>query len=70
MRLDDAEHDVGAPPLQGLRLLQHPVGLADPGGKAQIDLEPPSTRTLDQLEEVLWASGAGVHLESYLGAAD
>ena len=39
VRLEVADDDVDALPLQFLRLVQHAVGLADAGGVAQVDLE-------------------------------
>ena len=40
MRFDDADHDVVAVLLPGARLLQHLVGLADAGSRADENLEP------------------------------
>ena len=40
VRLEVADDDVHALAAQLLGLLQHAVGLADPGGVAQVDLEP------------------------------
>src|SRR6185295_9281332 len=56
VRLDEAEHDVDAALLEGVRLLQHAVGLADSGGEAEVDLEPAALAALHQLEEVLGAA--------------
>ena len=40
-RLDAAHHDVLAARLAAARLVQHAVGLPDPGGVAQEDFQPP-----------------------------
>ena len=40
MRLDHADDDVVAVLLSGARLLQHLIGLADAGGRAEEDLQP------------------------------
>ena len=52
VRLDEAEHDVDAALLERVRLLEHAVGLADAGGEADVELEPPALAPLDELEEV------------------
>ena len=44
--LDHADHDVGAGLQLGVRALQHLVGLADAGGGADEDLEPPGAAVL------------------------
>ena len=44
MRLEIADCDVAAVLGLGLRLLQHPVGLADAGGHAEEDFVPPRGR--------------------------
>ena len=38
--LDETDHHVDALPPQPVALLQHVVGLADPGGEAEVDLQP------------------------------
>ena len=40
--LNKSNHHVGAAFLQGMRLFEHPVGLADPGCEAHVELEPPA----------------------------
>ena len=40
MRFDDADHDIVAVLLSGAGLLQHLVGLADAGSRADENLEP------------------------------
>jgi hypothetical protein len=37
--LDHADHDIDAGPQPGMRALQHLIGLADPGGGAQENLQ-------------------------------
>ena len=42
MRLDEADDEVGATTHAPVALLEHPVGLADAGGHAEVDAEPPA----------------------------
>ena len=53
MRLDDADGHVHALSLEAVALLQHLVGLADAGGKAEVDLEPAALLVADQRQELL-----------------
>ena len=53
VRLDEADHHVDALPLQPVALLEHVVGLADPGGEAEIDLQPAALLLADQRQKVL-----------------
>ena len=46
MGLDDADHDIGAGLLFGMRALQHLVGLADAGGGADENLQPAGAAVL------------------------
>ena len=45
-----------------VRLLQHPVGLADAGGEPDVQLQPAALGALDQLEEVLRATAQALGL--------
>ena len=47
MGLDEADDDVHAALLQGMGLFEHAVGLADAGGKTEIDLQPAALGPLD-----------------------
>ena len=60
--LDEAEHDVDAALAERVRLLEHPVGLADAGGEPDVELEPAAPGALHQLEEVLGARAGHGHL--------
>ena len=51
--LDEADHHVDALPAQAVALLEHLVGLADAGGEAEIDFQPPALLLADQVEEAL-----------------
>ena len=53
VRLDEGDHHVDPPAPQVVRLLQHPVRLADPGGETDVQLETAAPRAFDELEEVL-----------------
>ena len=53
VRLDEAERDFDAAPLERLRLLQHAIGLADAGGEPDVQLQAPALRATEDLEEIL-----------------
>ena len=53
MGFDEAEHHVDALVAQLMRLFEHPVGLADAGRGADVNLEPPLSLLGDQVEERL-----------------
>jgi hypothetical protein len=38
--LDEADHDVGAPSVASMALLEHPVGLADSGRHSKVYAQP------------------------------
>ena len=51
MGFDEAEHYVDALVAQLMRLFEHPVGLADSGCRANVDLEPAFALLGDQIEK-------------------
>ena len=57
VRLDEADHHVDALPPQPVSLLEHVVGLADPGREAQVDLQPAALLPADEVEEQLGLAG-------------
>ena len=66
VRLDVADHHVDALLAQAISFLQHLVGLAHAGGKAEVDLQLAALLLADQVEETLgvracrrWAWAAG-----------
>ena len=59
MRLDDADDDVDALLQPGARLLQHLIGLADAGRRAEEDLEPAGAAFLAFARSSSSASGEG-----------
>ena len=61
MRLDERQRDVHSALSKGVRLLEHPVGLADPRREADVQLETAAPGALDQLEEVLGTRSRGHH---------
>ena len=70
VRLREPDDDVDAALLEVVCLLEHAVGLADARCEPQVDLEPPTLRALDQLEEILrTAAFTRVHFRSGHGQA-
>ena len=53
VRFDEADHHVDALPPQPVALLEHVVGLAHPGGEAEVDLQPAALLAADEVEEKL-----------------
>ena len=51
--LDEADHHVDALPPQAVAFLEHVVGLADAGGKAEVDLQPAALLPADEVEKKL-----------------
>ena len=63
MGFDEADDHVHAPLLQGVGLFQHAVGLADPGGKTQIELQPAALAAVDQFQKILGSRSTGQEFE-------
>ena len=74
VRLDEAEHDLDAAPLERLRLLEHAIGLADAGSEADVQLQAPALRPTKDFEEVLRALlrglGQGKRMSAHRRVAD
>ena len=53
MRFDKSQHDIDPALFQRMGFLQHLVGFANPGGGANINLQPAAFGAFDQLEKIL-----------------
>ncbi len=53
VRFDEADHHVDALPPQPVSLLEHVVGLANPGGETKIDFQPATLLATDEIQETL-----------------
>ena len=53
MCLDETDHHIDALPPQPVSLLEHVVGLANPGGEAKIDLQPAALLATNEIKETL-----------------
>jgi hypothetical protein len=58
--LDEPDDDVHALGLQKVGVLEHLVGLAHPRRVADVDLQLPASRLLDQLEEYVRGRAAEI----------
>ena len=68
--LDEADHDVEAAGRSACASLQHLVGLADAGRRADVDAQPGPLRLLDRVEQRVGAMGALSVIASLLRSGD